>query len=144
MIHVDERDYWFVYLVTFVWLCSLYYRAKQTVWCKEYFKHRDLLLQILLWAPFSSPQNASFTLNSLIRKHQVRAFSWIVILNKVNTNVISTNVCVMCFKSREMNEHLFLPCPFPWILWMVFCFVWGAVGPPPPKSNSQTEEGKIV
>lgn len=76
----------------------------------------------------STPQNASFALNNFIWKAKaplkVRAFSWTVVLDRVNTNnplqrqrpnkVMSPNIFVICFKRRKTNEHLFLQCPFAW------------------------------
>ena len=63
---------------------------------------------------------ANFLWNSKVPS-KVRAFAWLVAHKKVNTNdmlqlrkpikALNPNWCILCSKSEEMTDHLFLHCP---------------------------------
>lgn len=58
---------------------------------------------------------------------EVKAFVWTEVLNRININdllhiqrphwAISPVVYVMCFRSLEMHNHLFLHCQVAWYIW---------------------------
>ena len=71
---------------------------------------------------------AIFLWNSKVPS-KVRAFEWSVAHKKVNTNdmmqlrrpikALNPNWCILCRKSEEMIDHLFLHCPITLGLWHI-------------------------
>lgn len=81
-------------------------------------------------SPYSLP---TMTVWSPMVSLKVKAFVWLLVLNKVNSNdvlltkktlydMISPNMCLTCMEEVESTSQVFMHCKFTYSIWCFFFF----------------------